>query len=137
MPMALIASMTLKCPLAIDQSFHGVPLMSRVTCLHAMMTTSKFTLDVYLIRNLSGNFALKTVKYLLISTLLIDAYNLCLKLTVLVVVKDSTLIMKAFVKVTMYTKGKFLGSALIGALGVNIPRGGLPYGTEGDARRKF
>lgn len=112
MPMALIASMILKSPLAIDRSFHGLPLMSRVTCLLAMMTSSKFTLDVHLIRNLSGNFAPKTVKYLSMSTLLIDAYNLCLKLTVLVVVKDSTLIMKAFVKVTMYVKGKTIKVAV-------------------------
>ena len=103
--MTLIASMILKSPLAIDRSFHGVPLMSRVTCLLAMMTSSKFTLDVHLIRNLSGNFALQTVKYLSMSTLLIDAYNLCLKLTVLVVVKDSALNIKALGKVTMYVKG--------------------------------
>ena len=107
MPMALIASMILKSPLAIERSFHGVPLMSRVTCLLAMMTTSKFTLDVHSIRNLLGNFAPKTVKHLSMSTLLIGAYNLCLKLTVLVVVKDSTLIMKAL-QVTMYVKGKII-----------------------------
>ena len=112
MPMALIASMILKSPLAIDRSFHGVPSMSRVTCLLAMMTSSKFTLDVHLIRNLSGNFALKTVKYLSMSTLLIGAYNLCLKLTVLVVVQDSSPIMKALVKVTMYVKGKTIKVAV-------------------------
>ena len=106
MPMALIASMILKFPLAIDRSFHGVPLMSRVTCLIAMMTTSKFTLDVHSIRNLLGNFAPKTVKHLSLSTLLISAYNLCLKLTVLVVVKDSRLIMKVLLQVTMYVKVK-------------------------------
>ena len=110
--MTLIASMILKSPLAIDRSFHGVPLMSRVTCLLAMMTSSKFTLDVHLIRNLSGNFALKTVKYLSMSTLLIDAYNLCLKLTVLVVVKDSALNIKALGKVTMYVKGKTIKVAV-------------------------
>lgn len=110
--MTLIASMILKSPLAIDQSFHGVPLMSRVPCLLAMMTSSKFTLDVHLIRNLSGNFALKTVKYLSMSTLLIDAYNLCLKLTVLVVVKDSALNIKALGKVTMYVKGKTIKVAV-------------------------
>lgn len=106
--MTFIASMILKSPLAIDRSFHGVPLMSRVTCLLAMMTTSKFTLDVHSIRNLLGNFAPKTVKHLLMSTLLIGAYNLCLKLTVLVVVKDSRLIMKVLLKVTMYVKVKQL-----------------------------
>ena len=112
MPMALIASMILKSPLAIERSFHGVPLMSRVTCLLAMMTTSKFTLDVHSIRNLLGNFAPKTVKNLSMSTLLIGAYNLCLKLTVLVVVQDSALIIKALVKVTMYVKGKTIKVAV-------------------------
>ena len=80
--------------------------MSKVTCPIAMMTTWKFTLDVHLIRDLSGNFALKTVKNLSMSTPMMDAFNWCLKLTVLVVVKDSKLIMKEFFQVTMFIKGK-------------------------------
>ena len=78
--------------------------MSRVTCPIAIMTTWKFTLDVHLIRDLSGNFALKTVKNLLMSTLMMNAYNWCLKLTVLVVVKDSKLIIKELFQVTMHIK---------------------------------
>ena len=78
--------------------------MSRVTCPIAMMTMWKFTLDVHLIRDLSGNFALKTVKILSLSTLLMNAYNWSLKLTVLVVVKDSKLIIKEFFEVMICIK---------------------------------
>ena len=85
--------------------------MSRVTCLLAMMTTWKFTLDVHLIRDLLENFALKTDKNLSMSTLLITAYNWYLKLTVLVMVKDSKLFIEEFFQVTMCIKGKTIGGS--------------------------